>query len=152
MGKKFYFKNVVWVGLILLVAVCAFMMFRPMEEGIQNEDTDNFTGLMIFTKSSGCDACRSINDVAVKLYEQFPNNIRVIDCVNFAEVSVLLTKLRVDEKDVPVILSFKNGIDTLYTSFTDYNNLEYYVLNLMRTQPPIKSSDRSVSAIKNAEN
>jgi len=152
MRKKFYLKNVVWFGVLLLVAVGAFMMFHSTQEGIQNENTGNFTGLMFFTKSSGCDACQSINDVVLKLYEQFPNNIRVVDCVNVAEVSVLLTKFRVDEKDVPVILSFKNGIDTLYTSFTDYDNLENYLLSLMRTRPPITMTDRSVSTIKNEEN
>ena len=151
MKSKTKVKVVWFCAILLIIGIVAFLFFQRTHEGIQNEDTGNFTGFMIFTKSSGCDKCRNINDVAVKLYKQFPNNVRVVDCVDFAEVSVLLTKFRVDEKDVPVILSFKDGIDTPYTSFTDYDHMEAYILDLMRTRPPITSTDRSVGAIKNSE-
>lgn len=137
---------------VLVLAGLLHWMFPPINhEGLSapEQDLSNFTGLVFFTKTKDCDeACTKFNKTVVKIYDKFPNNIMVIDSTDPSKVSATLTKYKVDSSKVPLILSFKNGVDDPYNSFKDYDSLENFLLNLMRTVKPARAPDRAVAKLQ----
>ena len=141
------------VGL-LLVAVCLFLYhILYIKEGFEkkelkaSEDFAEFTGLVFFTKTSDCEACNDMTGTIKKLYTNFPNNIRVVDCTDPMKVSNTLTRYKVEPKDMPKILSFKGGVDTVYNMLTDYKNLEAHLLEIMSSKSPPTQTEKAVAAL-----
>ena len=147
------FQKIFWGSVVLIAGVLLWFFPSKKCEGLSRplQDLSNFTGLVFFTKTKNCDErCTVFNKVVLKLYEKFPNNIAVVDSTNLSDVSTTLTKYKVDSTKIPVILSFKNGNDSPYNSFTDYDSLETYLLSIMRTVKPKNSTDRAVADLEEA--
>ena len=151
--KSGSFAKLFWV--LVLVVTCLLLWFFPPKkrEGLSapEQDYSNFTGLVFFTKTKDCDeACIKFNKIVIKIYEKFPNNIGVVDCTDPSTVSATLSKYKIETSKLPKILSFKNGVDNPYNSFTDYDSLENYLLSIMKTVKPPRSSDRTIANLKEA--
>ena len=144
----------VFGGLVLVVTGLFLWFFPPKQReslSAKEQDYSSFTGLVFFVKTKDCDeTCIAFNKVVIKIYEKFPNNVGVIDCTDPSAVSATLTKYKVDSTKIPKILSFKNGVDNPYNSFTDYESLENYLLSIMRTVKPPKQVDRTVANLEEA--
>ena len=135
------------VVLVLVLLVSLFFTLVPVGKKEGLEDMGSFTGLSFFTKTKDCDACDAMKPTIVLLYERFPNNIRVIDCTDETLVSTTLTQYNVDIKQLPKTLAFKSGIPKSYNGYTDYKELEDFLLKLMATQKPTTVSDRSIASL-----
>ena len=138
------------LALVAVLLISLFFTLVPVgnREGIEN--MSNFTGFAFFTKTKDCDACDSLKPTFVLLYDKFPNNIRVIDCTDETLVSTTLTQYNVNIKDMPTILAFKSGIPKPYAGFTEYKELEDFLLKLMSSQKPTTTTDASIALLKDS--
>ena len=147
------FRFIFW-ALVLVVAGLLLWFYPPNKrEGLSapQQDFSTFTGLVFFTKTKNCDeACIDFNKTVIKMYEKFPNNIGVVNCTEPSAVSETLTKYKVDGTKVPKILTFKNGVADPYNKLTDYDSLENYLLSIMKTVRPPKSSYHTVAKLAEA--
>lgn len=133
------------VGVLLLLSM---IELQKKKEGLAaDEDFSAFTGLVFFTKTKDCDACKEIKGSIILLYERFPNNIRVVDCTVPFNVSKILTEFGVDKEKLPTILTFKTGLHTTYNGYTTYEVLEDFLLKLMSSQKPTTKTDNTVASL-----
>ena len=91
--------------------------------------------------------CKEIKPSIILLYERFPNNIKVVDCTNVFEVTTILTKYNVDKNKMPTILTFKSGIFSKYDGYTEYTDLEDFLLKIMSTRKTTTSTDQMLTKL-----
>ena len=144
------YNMVLCLTLVAVLLISLFFTLVPVgkREGIEN--MSNFTGLAFFTKTKDCDACDSLKPTVVLLYEKFPNNIRVIDCTDETLVSTTLTQYSVNIKNLPTILAFKSGVPKPYSGYTEYKELEDFLLKLMSSQKPTTTTDATIASMKDS--